>query len=98
MDRQLAIASLKAHAPALRAMGASALYLFGSTARGDAGPASDLDIFVEHESAAKFSLFDLAGIKLFLEAELGATVDVTTRNGLHPMLRSDIEREAVRIF
>jgi predicted nucleotidyltransferase len=98
MDRHLAIARLKERAPALRAMGASALYLFGSTGRDEAGSGSDFDIFVEHEGAAKFSLFDLVGIKLFLEAELGVEVDVTTRDGLHPVLRPEIEREAVRAF
>lgn len=98
MNREIAIASLRERAPALRAMGASALYLFGSTGRGEAGPASDIDLFIEHDGGGKFSLFDLAGIKLFLEAELGLDVDVTTRDGLHPMLRPDIEREAVRVF
>jgi uncharacterized protein len=35
---------------------------------------------------------------LLLETELGAQVDVTTRDSLHPMLRADIERSAVRVF
>jgi hypothetical protein len=40
----------------------------------------------------------LVGIKQYLEEELGVPVDVATRDGLHPMLRSEIERSAIRIF
>ena len=47
MDRADVIARLKAVEPALRAHGVAALYLFGSYARDEAGPGSDLDIFVE---------------------------------------------------
>jgi predicted nucleotidyltransferase len=43
-------------------------------------------------------LVDLVGIKLFLEDSLGVPVDVTTRDSLHPMLRHDIEKSAVRVF
>jgi len=41
---------------------------------------------------------DLVGIKLLLEDQLGMAVDVTTRDSLHPMLRQDIEKSAVRVF
>jgi len=47
---------------------------------------------------AAFSLIELVGIKLFLEEKLGIEADVTTRGGLHPMLKGKIERSAVRIF
>jgi hypothetical protein len=38
------------------------------------------------------------GVKHFLEDELGREVDLTTRGGLHPLLKDEIEREAVRIL
>lgn len=98
MNRADAISRLKAHADTLKAMGATALYMFGSTARDAAKSASDLDLFVDYDSQGRFNAFDLVSIKLFLEKELDLPVDVTTRDGLHPMLKTDIEQAAIRVF
>jgi predicted nucleotidyltransferase len=98
MTRSDAISALQAHADAIRACGATGVYLFGSTERDAAGTGSDLDIFVDYDSSKRFSLLDLAAIKVLLEEEIGVQVDVTTRDSLHPMLRDDIERSAVRVF
>lgn len=98
MNRAQAIAGLKQRADALQSMGATALYLFGSTARDEAHPASDLDLFIDHAPGQVFSLLDLVGIKQFLEEELETEVDVITRASLHPLLRADIKESAVRIF
>jgi predicted nucleotidyltransferase len=98
MDQQSAVEMLKIHAGAIKALGATSLYLFGSTARGDAAADSDLDLFVDYDPNGRFNALDLVDIKLLLEAKLGLDVDVTTRDSLHPMLRSDIERSAVRVF
>lgn len=98
MKKSEAIEKLKRQAGAIRALGATSLYLFGSVARDEAGPASDLDLFIDYDPEKKFSLVDLAGIKLFLEDELSTEVDVTTRNSLHPRLKDKIEHSAIRIF
>lgn len=98
MTRQEAIEKLKSQADAIRALGATSLYLFGSVARDEAGPESDLDLFIDYDASKKFSLIDLVGIKLHLEDELSADVDVTTRNSLHPRLKDGIESSAIRIF
>jgi uncharacterized protein len=98
MNKAEAIRKLKAHAGAIKALGATSLYLFGSTARNEAKTKSDLDLFVDYDPNGKFNAFDLVDIKLLLELELGMEVDVTTRDSLHPMLRADIERSAVRVF
>ncbi|NLS02659.1 nucleotidyltransferase family protein [Rhizobium sp. P32RR-XVIII] len=98
MKRSDAIEQLKRQADAIRALGATSLYLFGSVARDEAGPASDLDLFIDYDPERKFSLFDLVGIKLFLEDELDAEVDVTTRDSLHPKLKDKIQQSAIRIF
>ena len=79
-------------------MGATSLYLFGSTARGEANSASDLDLFIDYDPASRFNAFDLVGIKQYLEDQLHMSVDVTTRDGLHPMLRAEIEQTAVQVF
>jgi len=55
-------------------------------------------LFIDYDRDGRFNAFDLVGIKQFLEQELGLHVDVTTRDGLHPMLRAEIERSAVRVF
>lgn len=98
MNRTDAIAKLKSHADAIKAMGATSLYLYGSTAQDTAKAASDLDLFVDYDRDGHFNAFDLVGIKLFLEKELALPVDLTTRDGLHPMLRPDIEQAATRVF
>ena len=85
-------------ANAFKAEGATALYIYGSRARGTGREDSDLDVFVDYEPGSGFSLMHLAGIKLALEDTLGLDVSVTTRNSLHPMMKESIEREAVRVF
>jgi predicted nucleotidyltransferase len=98
MDKREAIAGLKRHAEAIKALGATSLYLFGSVARDQATTRSDLDLFIDYDPDGKFSLLELVGIKLFLEEKLRIPVDVTTRDSLHPMLRADIEHSAIRVF
>jgi len=98
MNRADAIVMLRERAPIIRARGACALYLYGSTARDEAKPKSDLDLFIEYDPNGRFNAFDLVGIKLFLEDELNTPVDLTTRDGLHPRLREGIEQSAIRVF
>ncbi|PWB82816.1 MAG: DNA polymerase III subunit beta [Methylocystaceae bacterium] len=93
-----AVSRLRHFAPAIRAMGATSLFVFGSTARNEARMDSDLDLFIDYDPESRFNAFDLVGIKLFLEDELHSRVDLTTRDSLHPMLKKDIESAAVRVF
>lgn len=88
---------LAPHIDRLKAEGVGALYLFGSVARGEAGPDSDIDFFID-QTGENFSLLDLVGVKHILEDALGSTIDVTTRKSLNPALRTRIEGEAIRIF
>jgi predicted nucleotidyltransferase len=98
MNKDAALAKLKPFEPRLRARGISALYLFGSTARDEAGEASDLDLLFEYDPARPFSLFDQAGAMLELSDGLGAKVDLVSRIGLRERLRDRIEAEMVRVF
>lgn len=98
MNKIEAIAELQRHAEAIKALGATSLFLFGSVARNEPEATSDLDLFIDYDRDSRFNAFDLVGIKQYLEHELGIDVDVTTRDGLHPMLRADIEKSAIRVF
>jgi hypothetical protein len=98
MNKTDAIAKLKDRAAAIKALGATSLYLFGSIARDEAKTSSDLDLFIDYDPQSRFNALDLVGIKQLLEQELGMEVDVTTRDSLHPMLRADIEASAIRVF
>jgi len=98
MRRDEVIARLKATEPALRRFGVAALYLFGSHARGDAQPDSDIDVFVDPAPDKPFGFLPFMDAFETIQRAVGDNVDYGTRRGLHPLLRSDIEREAVRIF
>ena len=70
MKRDVAIAKLKENEDAIRALGATSLYLYGSTARDEAGPESDVDVFVEYVPHV-FTLLELSGLKILFEERLG---------------------------
>lgn len=98
MHRTEAVKKLRTLANALKARGATSLYLFGSTARNQAGSKSDLDLFLDYDPRSRFNAFDLVAAKRLLQRRLGVSVDLTTRNGLHPLIRKQIEDEAIRLF
>jgi predicted nucleotidyltransferase len=98
MKRSEALRKLKNHADALRALGATSLYLFGSTVRNKANAGSDIDLFLDYDPRGRFSVLDLVAAKRLLEEGLGVEVDLTTRKGLHPLIRKQVEAEATRLF
>jgi predicted nucleotidyltransferase len=98
MKRHEALTKLETQTEAVKALGATSLYLFGSTARDAARDDSDVDLFMDYNPDSRFSLLDLVGIKLLLEDHLGVAVDLTTRSSLDPLLKSRIEGSATRIF
>ena len=98
MHRDEVIARIRKHADAIRAEGATALYLFGSAARDEMGAASDIDVFVECDPHRSVSLLHIIGMKHIIEDDLGRRVDITTRESLHPLLRDRILNEAVRVL
>ena len=97
MTRADIIAALRNQAPDIRSLGATSLYLFGSAARGEASDDSDVDLFVDYDPE-RFSFVELIRLRERLSHILGRPADLTTREGLHPMLRPQIEAEAVKVF
>jgi predicted nucleotidyltransferase len=97
MDRAAAIAKLKEHEAEFRRLGVEHLYLFGSTARDEAGPDSDVDLFFDYEKG-KFGLFQLMDVKERTASILGRKVDIMTRDSLHKVLRNRIEAAALLVF
>ena len=73
--------------------GAHHVRVFASVARGEAGPASDVDLLVQMDSGR--SLLDLIGLTQELESILQRKVDVLTDEGLSPYLKERIQAEAV---
>jgi uncharacterized protein len=82
MERDHAIATLKAHEAELKQLGVQRLYLFGSTARGEAWDTSDVDLFFDYEEG-KFGLFDLMDVQEYTSRILGLAADVMTRDSIH---------------
>ncbi|MGO9264206.1 MAG: nucleotidyltransferase family protein [Candidatus Binataceae bacterium] len=97
MDRAAVIARLKEHEAELKRLGVEHLYLFGSTARGEAGPDSDVDLFFDYEKG-KLGLFQLMDVKERAASILGSKVDILTRDSLHKVLRDRIEAAALQLF
>jgi len=73
----------------------AALALFGSAARGDLGPESDVDVLVQFEHRASFDRY--MDLKLFLEDLLDRRVDLVTRGALKPRLHARIADELVHV-
>ncbi len=83
-------------AEVMRRRGVVRAGMFGSVARGEASPVSDIDFLVEFEQGR--TLLDLAGLGLDLKEALGCDVDVATPNSLHPALKEEIMRDLVPIL
>lgn len=94
MRRAEVLQIIASHEAELRAMGVRTLSVFGSVARDQAGPGSDVDFLVEFQTPVSF--FELFDVQERLEALLGCKVDLVTRGGLRPELRDGILAEAVR--
>jgi predicted nucleotidyltransferase len=75
--------------------GAHNVRVFGSLARGQAGPDSDVDLLVKLDPGR--SLLDLIAIKQDLEDLLGCQVDVVTEAAISPYIREHVLREAVSL-
>jgi len=98
MNREEALNTLRRSEGALRARGVAHAALFGSMARGDDRPDSDVDILVEFDPDAHVTVFDYVGVKEYIASLFLQPVDVIDREALKPHLRRPSARDAVYAF
>jgi uncharacterized protein len=89
--------TLRRSEPDLRARGVRRAAVFGSVARGDSGPDSDIDIMVEIDPEAHLTVFDYAG-KEYIASLFEGPVDVVNRDGLKPYVRPAATADAIYGF
>ncbi|HYE48957.1 MAG TPA: nucleotidyltransferase domain-containing protein [Azospirillaceae bacterium] len=92
------LSRLRSHAAELRSRGVAHAAVFGSLARGEAGPDSDVDVLVTLAPDARLGLIGYAALGRRLGEIVGGPVDMVNRRALRPRLRPEIEREAVDAF
>jgi predicted nucleotidyltransferase len=98
MTREQVIATLRTHEPELTGRGVLHVALFGSLARGEAGPDSDIDVMVELAPDARIDLFDYMALTEYIADLFPVKVDVANREGLKPLVRPNVERDTVYAF
>jgi predicted nucleotidyltransferase len=98
MNALTTLTILRHNEMALRERGVCHAALFGSVARGDNRPDSDIDILVEFDPTAHVTVFDYIGVKDFIAALFEEPVDVIDREALKPYLRRPSEQDAVYAF
>ena len=95
MTRAEALAVLTAHRAELAAFGLRRLALFGSVARDEAGPDSDVDVLVDFEGKATLDRY--AGLNDRLEDLLGRPVDLVMAGAIRPFMREGVEGDAYEV-
>jgi predicted nucleotidyltransferase len=98
MTRDQVIAKLREHEIELKSAGILRLAVFGSVARGDASPVSDVDLIGEFDREKHLTLFDMAGLEIRLGEIVGTRVDLADRKLLKHSIKLRAEREAILAF
>ncbi len=98
MTVEQALAELRRHRRRLSELGVRHVAVFGSFARGEAGPGSDLDILISLDPERRIDLFAYAGIALAIEEILGRRIDMANHARLRPHVRPSVERDAIHAF
>jgi predicted nucleotidyltransferase len=98
MRRDEVIARLKEAEPALRARGIRRAAVFGSVARGEERPDSDIDIMIEVDPEANITIYGYVGLKELVAGLFDQPADVVDREGLKPFVRPAAIRDAIYAF
>ncbi len=98
MQADEVIRILRAHEAELKAAGIVHLSLFGSTARGDQGPESDVDLMIEYDLTAKVTLFTLGGWVGDVEDLLGVSVDISCKDWMRERVKKYALKDAMHVF
>ena len=100
LDREELIAELQRLRPQFEREGVTHMSLFGSRARRDNRPDSDVDLVIEISAEAdkRFSLLDLAGIYGLIEEELGLESSLVMRRSLNDSFKWTVDRDQVVVF
>lgn len=98
MNREIIIATLRAHEEELKAAGILHLHLHGSVVRDEATPDSDIDLAGQFDQAKRLSLIDMVGLKNRLSDILGAEADLCDAEKLKEGIRANFDREAELVF
>jgi predicted nucleotidyltransferase len=98
MRRDDVIARLKQAEPALRARGIRRAAVFGSVARGDNRPDSDIDIMIEVDPETDMTVYEYVGLKEYVAGLFDGPVDVVSQDGLKPYVRPTVTAEAIYAF
>jgi len=96
LDRALSI--LRANEATLRAKGVLHAAVFGSIARGEARPESDVDVLIEIDAARRIGLFGYASLCEDVRELFASRVDVVNARSIKPRLRESILGGAVYAF
>jgi hypothetical protein len=95
MTRKQVIRTIKEHGAELGSFGVSRLAVFGSVARDDDDPGSDVDVLVAFDRPTTIDLY--FNLKFWLEDLLGRPVDLVTEKALRPEMADEVRREAVHV-
>ena len=98
MNKEEVISKLQAHEPELKAAGIVRLAVFGSVARGDNSPESDVDLLADFDKTKRYTLLTMGRLENRLSDLLGRRVDLSSPEWLKESVKSQALREAVVAF
>lgn len=98
MERDRILATLREHEQELKAAGLLHLRLFGSVARGETTPESDVDLLFDYDETESWNLLRAYGLQEFVSGMLKVPVHLSSSRHLRPGLQEAVLQEAVRAF